>query len=157
MSRGLPWVLLVVGAAVSILLYGREQRARGAAEAQGARWKLELDSLAKVARRVDTVHLVRRDTMYRRIARVDTMTVTVDQWKHDTVRVVEYVTRTEAALRACTQADTTCVERVANRDRQLVAWEGRWETREKPPSAFRQWSERIASGLVGYGLGRLAP
>lgn len=151
------WIALAVVAVLALALYGQEQRRRGAAEAQGARWKAELDALAKVVARVDTVYRVRRDTFYVQRDRLDTMTVTVEAWKHDTVRVVEYVARADSTVRACSLALLSCDEREALRVRQLDAWQRRWDTRPKPPSALARWTERLLWGAAGYGIGHVIP
>lgn len=151
----LGWNILMVAVAVIALgLYGQEQRKRGAAEAEGKEWKRQLDSLAKVGARVDTVYRVQRDTFYVRRVRVDTLTQTVELWKHDTTKVVEYVAQADSTIKACSALVLTCEERSAIYEAQLGAWERRWETREKPPSEFRKWGERIAIALLGYAAGR---
>ena len=42
----------------------------------------------------------------------------------------------------------------AVRDSMLTNWDRRWESRVKPPSEFRKWSERIAVFGLGYLAGR---
>ena len=155
--RDLKWfAALLLLAAAALFAYGQEQRRRGAAEAQGARWKAELDSLAAVVRRVDTVYRVQRDTFYARSVRLDTLILSVDRWKSDTVRVVEFVARADSTVRACTLALQSCDAREALRIQQLRAWERRWETREKPRSAFWVWTERGLIAWGSYELGRRA-
>lgn len=149
----LGWnVLAAAVAVVSLWLYGAEQRKRGAAEAEGARWKRQLDSLEARVARVDTVYRVRRDTFYLRRERLDTLTVTVDRWKRDTIEVVRYVQQADSTIRACSALVLSCEEREALRIQQLDIWDQRWATREKPPGAFWKWTER---GLV-FGLGWLS-
>lgn len=136
---------------VFAVLYGADQRARGAAEAR--HWKARADSLEARVARIDTVIVVQRDTFLVRRARVDTMTVTVESWKHDTVKVVEYVTAADSAIRACSALVLSCDQRDSVRVLQLEAWEGRWASRPRPPSALRTWAERLAIGFGSYKLG----
>lgn len=104
------------------------------------------DSLAKVYR-TDTVRLTR----YR--LRVDSLTTTVELWKHDTVKVVEYVTKADSTIRVCSQALLTCEQRVG------VAQKG-WDNaraeiaklKSATPSRARPW----LYGAAGVGLGYLA-
>lgn len=152
--RGTFLALLL--AVVALFAYGAEQRRRGAAEAEGARWKAELDSLSQVVRRVDTVYQVRRDTFYVQRRKLDTLTVTVERWMHDTTEVVRYVALADSTVRACTLALQSCDERDALRVQQLGAWEKRWETREKPRSAFWVWTERGLIAWASYEVGRRA-
>jgi hypothetical protein len=137
------WVFLGAVAVAALGLYGREQRARGRAEAQLVELRRSYDSLGRVQRRVDTVHRVQRDTMYRRITRVDTMTLTVREWMRDTVRVVEYVARTDAALRACVGTDSTCTDRLNVRDLRITNLEQQVERMPKPRAAWKVWGERV--------------
>ncbi len=148
------WILLAATAVLSLSLYGAEQRRRGAAEAEGARWKQELDSLRVVARRVDTLYRTDTVRLWRLRERWDTAVVHVEKWKTDTVEVVRYVQLADSTIRACTAALLTCEERVAVRDRQLVAWERRWETREQPPSALLRWAERVLFFAAGRASAR---
>lgn len=106
-------VLLLLLAVVFYWTGQRAEREYGAvlvqldsSKAREAVKQATIDSLATVYR-VDTV------TLWRQVRRLDTLTVTVDQWKHDTVRVVEYVTRADSTVRACTAALQTCEQRVA--------------------------------------------
>jgi hypothetical protein len=138
------WVLLGAVAVAALGLYGREQRARGRAEAQLVALRAAYDSLGRVQRRVDTVHRVQRDTLYRRIARVDTMTLTVREWMHDTVEVIRYVTRTDSALRACLAADSTCTARLGVRDLRITNLEGQLAAMPRPRPAWKVWGERVA-------------
>jgi hypothetical protein len=84
---------------------GREQVLTANARADAAKWKRTADSLAK-AYHIDTVRLTR----YR--LRLDTMSTTVELWKHDTVKVVEYVAKADSTVRVCAQALQTCEQRV---------------------------------------------
>jgi hypothetical protein len=144
------WALV----ALLVLAYGCEQRKVGRAQAGEVAARRALDSLATIVRRVDTVYRIQRDTFYVRRVRLDTLTVTVDRWKHDTLEVVRYVAAADSTVRACSLALATCDERDALRVRQLDAWEQRWATREKPRSALWVWVERAVISGVSFKLGQ---
>jgi hypothetical protein len=139
------------------LAYGCEQRARGRAEADGARWRQELDVLAGKVRAVDTVYRADTVRLWRTVRDLDTLTVTVQSWKHDTVRVVEYVQRADSAVRACVATVLTCETRVALRDSTIRVLRRQWEDRPKPPSPVWRWAERLGIAWVGYKVGQGAP
>lgn len=127
--RGVGWpVVSLIGVlALSAIVgqfWGAEQD-RKALEAQIGQLEHErrvavmrADSL-EAAYHVDTVRLrvIRTQT--------DTMTVTVDQWKHDTVRVVEYVTKADSTIKVCSLALATCEERVGAVTARAVAAEAK--------------------------------
>ena len=116
-----PWLLaaaLLVGWLSSC--QGAERRV-GVAEAlldsagaRAQRAERRADSLAQVYR-TDTVRL------WRTLRTLDTLTETVDRWKHDTVRVVEFVTQAAEAAAACTETVQTCEHRVAAAQEQTAA------------------------------------
>jgi hypothetical protein len=134
-----------------------EWRVIADAERQSAVYAARLDSLAAVAARVDTVYTRDTLTLWRQVRRTDTLTQTVEAWKHDTVRVVEYVRQADSTIRSCTATVLTCEQRVAVRDSALATWQARWDARPKPASAWRVLLEKVGWGLAGYGAGRLAP
>lgn len=146
----LSWALV----AALVLAYGCEQRKVGRAQAGEAAARRALDSLATIARRVDTVYRIQRDTFYVRRVRLDTLTVTVEHWKHDTLEVVRYVAAADSTVRACSLALATCDERDALRVRQLAAWEQRWATREKPRAGWIVWAERGAIAYLSFKFGQ---
>lgn len=106
----------------------------------------QADSLAKQYR-VDTVRF--------RVIRtqVDTLTRTVENWKTDTLKVVEYVTKADSTIRVCSLALQTCEQRVAVAQR---GWDGaRAEIvllKKAHPSRARPW----IYGGIGIGVGYLA-
>ena len=88
----------------------RANRAEAALlSALGARDSL----LHAAAAKIDTVY--RRDTvrLWRLSGRVDTLTQTVDRWKHDTIRVLEFVAAADSTIQACRAVVLTCEARVA--------------------------------------------
>lgn len=144
-------VAAVATAMLALFLYGQEQRRRGAAEANDAAQVALIDSLTAAGAKIDTVWMVKVDTFYVLRRQLDTLTATVELWKHDTVKVVEYVARADSTIQACSSLIVTCEERVANRDATITAWAERWERREKPPSELRKWLERAFFFAAGRG------
>ena len=115
-------------------------------ERTNATLRHEADSLAKVYR-VDTVRF--------RVIRtqVDTLTRTVENWKTDTLKVVEYVTKADSTIRVCSLALQTCEQRVAVAQR---GWDGARKEiailKANYPSKARPW----LYGAIGLGAGYLA-
>ena len=106
----------------------------------------EADSLAKVYR-VDTVRFRVIKTQ------VDTLTRVVESWKHDTLRVVEYVTKADSAIKACSAVVLTCEERVGAVQRALDASEkANHVLRLSMPNPAQKW----LYGAIGLGTGLLA-
>lgn len=146
-------ILIVVCLALA-LGYGWEQRRRGRAEAQTAALRAANDSLRLVARRIDTLYRVRVDTFVRWRVRLDTLTRTVEAWKHDTVKVVEYVARADSTIRACSLALETCEQRVAVRDERIRVLEATIRAMPKPRAALWVWAERLGIAFVSYKVGQ---
>jgi hypothetical protein len=100
------------------------------------------DSLAKQYK-VDTLRL----TKIRKVT--DSLTVTVDRWKHDTLEVTKYVLLSDSTIKACTQALVTCEARVGVAQR---GWDGaRGEIailKKQMPSAAKPWLDRAIGGAV---------
>ena len=102
----------------------------------------QADSLSKVYR-TDTVRL----TKIRRVT--DSLTVTVDQWKHDTLKVVEYVDSTVVERKACDDARLTCEARTK------VAEDG-WANARSEIARIKAipkqgWIARHTAASVGIG------
>ena len=158
MTRLWSHIALGVLAVLALGLYGQEQRKRGAAEAGERAARLELDSLRKVGARVDTVFRIQRDTFYVRRLRVDTLTQTVELWKHDTTKVVEYVQQADSTIKACGALVLTCEERGALYRGEIAAMQRRWDARPKPPSKAEETIEAALWLGAGWLLrGLIAP
>lgn len=142
--------LLVVGAYNGWAYHIRQDGKRDLLIAQHERTEKQLrhdaDSLRGVYR-TDTLRL----TKYR--LRTDSLTTTVELWKHDTLRVVEYVAKADTAIKACVQALQTCDQRVAVAQR---GWDGaRAENallKKNQPSRATPY----VWGIAGIGIGYLA-
>lgn len=145
-------VLVLFGALLFAIDEGDDART------ESARYKRQLDSLAAVSARIDTVYA--RDTLrlWRTLRDLDTLTVTVHAWKHDTVKVVEYVARTEVAAQECKAAILTCEERVSIRDQRILTLDSLNRSTERALTAAerRGRRERIVYGLGGLAIGWLA-
>jgi hypothetical protein len=130
---------------------GAEQVLTAQARADAAKWKRTADSLAK-AYHVDTVRL----TKIRRVT--DSLTLTVDRWKTDTLKVVEYVIAADSTIRVCSQALATCEARVgAERQRVLAAQRETAALKAQMPSKARKWLGMAISAGAGYAIGRIQP
>lgn len=138
MKSALPWLVALALAVLAALSWrdARDERA------QSAVYAARLDSLATVTARVDTIYTRDTLTLWRQVRATDTLTATVEVWKRDTLRVVEYVQKADSTIRSCAAAVLTCEARVAVRDSALATWERRWEARPKPPSKLAVWGER---------------
>lgn len=105
--------------------------------------KHRLDSLEAVYR-VDTVRL------WRTVRALDTLTVTVDRWKHDTLTVVQYVAKADTAIRACTLALGTCEQRVgAERTARLTAEQQVKLLQSQMPGTLTPWRHRVEGAVLG--------
>lgn len=117
--KKLPTTLLLVAAAVGgILAYGARQRSVGELRATIALREAAIDSLSKRAARVDSVYVVRRDTL--RIVRTRTDSIL------DTLRLTDTLVRIETVVQivererlACDAVVASCEQRVAVRDSLL--------------------------------------
>jgi len=150
-------VVLAVAALGGLVAWNNQhQRAIGKRDIQIHQYEVanhalraEADSLAK-AYRVDTLRLTRLKL------RTDTLTQTVERWKRDTLTVVEYVTRADSTIKACTQALSTCDERVGVAQR---GWAGARDEmkvlKASFPSPVQKWRWGAAGALVGAVVGRL--
>lgn len=147
MKHFVPW--FIVACVLVVLAASDHQLAT--ARAESARLRAALDSLATVQPRIDSVHTVRVDTVVRRIARVDTLTATVEVWKRDTLEVVRYVVATDSALRACSAVIVSCDDKVRVRDQRIALLDSlnaNTESRLRAETA-RGRRDRIVFGALG--------
>ena len=120
------------------------------------RHEARADSLGKLVRGADTVYVHQRDTLLRDIAVVDTLTVTVERWKRDTLQVVRYVARADSALRACVSTMSACEERVRLRDAQHAAEKDAQRVQMAAMKAqIPTRRQRLTTMLTYLGLGAL--
>lgn len=156
----IPTTVYLVAGAVALFaswlaINNQNQRAIGKRDIQihqyevaNAALRHEADSLAKVYR-VDTLRLTRLKL------RTDTLTQTVERWKHDTLEVVRYVVQADSTIKACGKALSVCEARAGVAER---GWAGaRDEIRvlkAQMPGRGQRWQDRavgLAAGLiVGY-------
>ena len=169
LQLSLEGLLLVAGLMAGAAWLGScGARGDGARVAEVAALKLENDSLRRQRARVDTVFRIQRDTFYLRRQRVDTLTQTVELWKRDTLRVVEYVQRADSALRACSALVLTCERRAEIADRESAnlrrqvrlleqgtarAWTAAGLSYEASTGEIGAWVERdLFRGRGGIGI-----
>ena len=146
-SMGL--VLAVAGSALGAAFYAGQWVAR--------------DATLAAARDTVRVELLRLDTIYRRDTvrlthwreKWDTVRQDVERWKHDTLRVVEYVAVADSTIRACVAALATCEQQKAALTRRAeLAEEAYRRTLAKVPSGKRRAAELIGAAAAGVVIGR---
>lgn len=159
-SKAGPYVALLFALSTLIAGYNHYQREIGRREIliaqarkDGAAARRRADSLEK-AYRVDTLRLwkIKRET--------DSLTVTVDRWKHDTIEVVRFVTKADSTIRSCTLALATCEQRVgAERDGRLAAERENRILMKQMPGPLAPWRHRIEGAVAGavlqWGISRV--
>ena len=117
---------MLLGLIVALLLFGiGGWRDSTFARAEAKRLASVVDSLERVKSRVDTVHAVTVRNVVRQVTRLDTLTQTVERWKSDTIRVVEFVTRADSLARACTALIDSCEASVNARDAVIATMEAK--------------------------------
>ncbi len=158
----LPLTVYLVAGGVAVFggwltINNRHQREVGKRELQIVQYEMANrdlrranDSLAQVYR-VDTLRLTRLKLQ------TDTLTQTVERWKRDTLKVVEYVVRADSTIAACTQALQTCEARV------LVAQKGWTGAREELkvlkasfPSPVQKYRWLVGGVIGGAVIGYVA-
>lgn len=151
------YLLVAVAAAVLVALLWVQ---RDRAIAEGAVARAEIRRLAGDVRRlrVDSVRLAdqyRADTVQltRWRTKWDTVATTVDRWKYDTLRVVEYVRVADSTIAACTDALQTCEARVANAEGRAAKYDSLYQaTKKRVPSKMRRLGQGIRDGAVAVGM-----
>lgn len=140
--KATPW-LLAAGLAVWLAF---ALRGEGYATDEAKRLADVNDSLRAVSAKVEVRYV--RDTvrLWRTVARVDSLTQTVEVWKHDTTVVVEYVTRADSAIQACRAVVESCEERVSLRDQRITALEARGRALEAMQPTLKD--KVVAAGIT---------
>jgi hypothetical protein len=77
----------------------------------------------------------------------------VDVWKHDTLKVVEYVAKADTTIRACTQALSTCEARIGVAQR---GWDGARDEIALLKKSIPSSSQKYLYMAIGSGIGYLA-
>lgn len=155
LKLGVTLISLIVGSGV-FASYNAIQREIGRRDvllsvtrADLKRAKVRIDSLER-AYRVDTLR------MWRTVRTLDTLTVNVERWKHDTLKVVEYVAKADTTIKACTMALSTCEARVgAERDGRLAAEKQVKLLQSQMPSKLTPLRHRIEGAVVGVAVSAL--
>jgi len=157
-GRFVAIVLIALLAMATLAILSWSDRQLGAERERQRVARILYDSLTRELRRVDTVY--RSDTvrLWRVKERFDTVTSTVTEWKHDTVRVVEFVRLADSTVRACTAALLTCEQRVGLERQRTSASEQAYTAHLRShPGKLRVIVMDLGKILAGVGLGKLIP
>lgn len=149
--QALALTLSVTAAALGGAFYAGQWVARDAVLAAAR------DTVRVELRRLDTVY--QRDTvrLTRWRERWDTVRQDVERWKHDTLRVVEYVQVADSTIRACVAALATCEQQKAALTlRAELAEEAYRRTVAQVPSARRRTLELVGAVAAGVVIGLAA-
>lgn len=152
---------LLASALVLSLLDVQNARQGERAWQDSARVRGEQVTIWQAKYATEAVRTAKRDTLWRIAkARVDSIRDTIPLWRHDTTYITEYVTRTDAALQACSElADSCTLFRVAadstisavshERDAYRTLWE-----KEKPSKwdRVKPWVFLAGGFYVGANL-----
>ena len=151
-SKMAPYLAATVALSASVAWYNHYQREIGRRDLLIRQYAEEATVQKK---RADSLSLrYVRDTvrLWKTIRRTDTLTQTVEQWKHDTVKVVEFVQQADSTIKACTQALATCEQRIGAERARGNALQGEAALlRRQMPSAITPWKHR-AEGVAVAGV-----
>ena len=149
--HALALTLSVAAAALGGAFYAGQWVARDATLA-GKRDTVRVELL-----RLDTVYQLDTVRLTRWRERWDTVRQDVERWKHDTIRVVEYVRVADSTIRACVAALATCEQQKAALTRRAeLAEEAYRRTLVQVPTAKRQALTYAAAAALGLAAGRIA-
>lgn len=135
-----------------VVVLGLVHNDRFTARAEVTRLTAANDSLLKVQRPIDSVFVVRVDTFRTRRVVFDTLVQSVPEWKHDTIRVVEFVTQAESTVAACSAALLSCAEKVRIRDQRIATLDSLGKGWAKVAAAERKRGWRNTLTAAGVGL-----
>ncbi len=149
--QALALTLSVAAAALGGAFYAGQWVARDAALAA------KRDTVRVELLRLDTVYQLDTVRLTRWRERWDTVRQDVERWKHDTIRVVEYVRVADSTIRACVAALATCEQQKAALTRRAeLAEEAYRRTIVQVPTAKRQALTHAAAAILGLAAGRIA-
>jgi hypothetical protein len=106
------------------------------------------DSVLVQQVRLETLYVRDTQTFWRTKTRWDTVVLSVDRWKTDTLRVVEYVQLADSSLRACASALRTCEQRL-----ELERRKGQHQLGVVNDSLRTARRDRWLWGAAGVGVG----
>jgi len=150
-----PWLegLAVVALLGLGYLWYRQIGASAVARAAEAADRHALDSLARVAPKVDTayvhdtIHVNHTTTVYQ--LQRDTLLKNI----HDTVEVIRFVAAADSAVHACSVLRTDCDKRHTVDSAQAALWRGMYRAEAaRRPSPLLTWGERALFAVAGYGI-----
>ena len=149
--HALALTLSVAAAALGGAFYAGQWVARDATLAA------KRDTVRVELLRLDTVYQLDTVRLTRWRERWDTVRQDVERWKHDTIRVVEYVRVADSTIRACVAALATCEQQKAALTRRAeLAEEAYRRTIVQVPSARRRTLELVGAAAAGVVIGRAA-
>lgn len=119
-TRSVGLIVLAAAVIAALTLGGRDY---SYAKKHAATLQQQVDSLEAVSKKVDIVYVTDTLVLWRNVAKWDTIEVDVEKWKHDTVKVVEYVALADSTIKACIAAVLTCEQRVGVRDQRIAKLE----------------------------------
>lgn len=153
------WQVQLVAAVVSVALtsgavaaYNHGQREIGRRDIMLAQTRADLQQARRLADSLEKVYRVDTLRLWRTVRALDTQTVTVERWKHDTLEVVRYVQRADSAVNACTLAVGTCEQRVGAERAGRVAAERQVKVLEASlPGTLTPWRHRLEGAALAAG------
>ena len=149
--HALALTLSVAAAALGGAFYAGQWVARDATLAA------KRDTVRVELLRLDTVYQLDTVRLTRWRERWDTVRQDVERWKHDTIRVVEYVRVADSTIRACVAALATCEQQKAALTRRAeLAEEAYRRTIVQVPTAKRRTLELVGAAAAGVVIGRAA-
>ncbi len=149
--HALALTLSVAAAALGGAFYAGQWVARDATLAA------KRDTVRVELLRLDTVYQLDTVRLTRWRERWDTVRQDVERWKHDTIRVVEYVRVADSTIRACVAALATCEQQKAALTRRAeLAEEAYRRTLVQVPTAKRRTLELVGAAAAGVVIGRAA-
>jgi hypothetical protein len=144
-------LLLTLGAVVAGVAYKAGQWAE-----QGADYRQKRDTLVLTITHYDTVYKTDTLRLRRLVTRWDTVRQTVEVWKHDTLRVVEYVQAADSTIRQCQVTLATCDQlRLLQANRADLAEAEVRRLLLTQPSTRRRVIELVGATTAGLVLGRV--
>lgn len=149
-------LVTALAALVTFALWDTYQRGVAAGRGAVAGQQVKVWTETLVVR--DSVYV--RDTTRLRVFRDrwDTAYVDVERWKHDTIKVIEYVRQADSTIKVCTAVLQSCEQRVAARDSVIRGLRDIVKQKEAAtPSTVRLWLERGLWLAAGVGVGQIIP
>ena len=127
----------------------------GVRQGKARQWQEATAPLRDTIRVTDSLYRADTVRLWRVRQRWDTVVAEVEMWKHDTVRVVEYVQLADSTVRACVAALRTCEQRVALERRLRQSAESALAAMDARPSPRSRAPAFAAGALAGVATALL--